>query len=206
MDGFDVVEERIELPSACLSLLRPRDSEELLDEEAFEREEFLPYWADLWPSARALAAHLTRLPLSGMRVLELGCGLGVPSLVAALAGAEVLATDWSADALRFVDLNAARNGAALETRLVRWDDPRALQDETSFDLVVAADVLYEQRNVDQLLGLLPEVTAPGGRVVLMDPDRVPAQRFLREAEAAWTVRIEPTAVERVRLVELRRTV
>src|SRR4051794_31355437 len=151
MDGFDVVEERIELPSACLSLLRPRDSEELLDEEAFEREEFLPYWADLWPSARALAAHLTRLPLSGMRVLELGCGLGVPSLVAALAGAEVLATDWSADALRFVDLNAARNGAALETRLVRWDDPRALQDETSFDLVVAADVLYEQRNVDQLL-------------------------------------------------------
>src|SRR4051812_10207976 len=60
MDGFDVVEERIELPSACLSLLRPRDSEELLDEEAFEREEFLPYWADLWPSARALAAHLTR--------------------------------------------------------------------------------------------------------------------------------------------------
>jgi predicted nicotinamide N-methyase len=52
--------------------------------------------------------------------------------------------------------------------------------------VIAADVLYEQRNVDQLLDLLPRLV-DGGRVVLADPGRIPATRFLREAAGAWQI-------------------
>src|SRR5205085_7908035 len=74
-----------------LELQRPRDPEALLSEEEFARDEFLPYWAELWPSALELAAVVEARELRGMRVLELGCGLGVPSLVAARAGALVLA-------------------------------------------------------------------------------------------------------------------
>jgi predicted nicotinamide N-methyase len=74
-----------------LSLLRPAAPEALIDEGAFERDEFLPYWAELWPAATALAAALPA-QLGGVRVVELGCGLGVPSLVAAARGAEVTAT------------------------------------------------------------------------------------------------------------------
>ena len=81
-----------------LSLVRPSSPEALLDEEAFAHDEFLPYWAELWPAASALAAALPD-DLSGLRVVELGCGLGVPSLVAAHRGADVVATDWAADAI-----------------------------------------------------------------------------------------------------------
>ena len=70
-----------------LSLLRPVSPDALLDEEAFARDEFLPYWAELWPAATALAAALP--DVAGLRVVELGCGLGLPSLVAAARGADV---------------------------------------------------------------------------------------------------------------------
>ena len=78
-----------------LSLLRPRDPEALLDEEAFAVDEFLPYWAELWPvgaRARPRAAAEAR---RDVRASSSGAGLGVPSLVAAARGAEVTAIDWA---------------------------------------------------------------------------------------------------------------
>ena len=72
----DLVEHVVALPGRELLLLAPRDGEALLSEEAFEQEEFLPYWAELWPSALALARVVARRPLTGRRTIELGCGLG----------------------------------------------------------------------------------------------------------------------------------
>src|SRR5919199_6483413 len=132
-----------------LDLLVPPDPEALLDERAFEDEEFLPYWAELWPSALALADILAGAPPAA-RMLELGCGLGVPSLVAALRGAEVLATDWSPDALELLRANAQRVGAELAVQRLAWADGAAGLAET-WPLVVAADVLYERRNAPLLL-------------------------------------------------------
>jgi len=187
-----------------MKLRRPRDSDELIDERASEREEYLPYWADLWPSSRALAAALVEQPPRGLRVLELGCGLALPSIAAAMLGAaEVLATDWSADALAFAGVNAALNGVTLPTLLSRWDDPEATIARGAWDLVIAADVLYEQRNVDELLPLLPRLVGVEGRVVVADPDRVPAQRFLREAAAAWLVESRQASERKVVLHTLR---
>src|SRR5687768_7816263 len=94
-----LVDETVRLGARELSVLHPPDAEALLSEEAFEREEFLPYWAELWPSGVALAREVAGRPLAGVRVLELGCGLGMPSLAAALGGAHVLATDWAPDAI-----------------------------------------------------------------------------------------------------------
>ena len=98
---------------AALQVLRPRDAEALLDDHAFEHEEYLPYWAELWPSGVALARRVAVRSLRGARVLELGCGLGLPSLAAALAGGRVLATDWSAEAIDATAANAKRNGIEL---------------------------------------------------------------------------------------------
>src|ERR687891_1653246 len=111
----EVVEETVTVAERELRIVRPRDAEALLDEEAFEHEEFLPYWAELWPSALALARAIAGRSLRGARTLELGCGLGLPSIAAALAGGRVLATDWSPDAVAMTAENAARNGAELET-------------------------------------------------------------------------------------------
>ena len=149
----DLVEESVPLRGAALQVLRPRDAEALLDERAFEHEEFLPYWAELWPSGVALARRVAARALKGARVLELGCGLGLPSLAAALAGGRVLATDWSPQAIELLRDNAERNGAELELEIADWAHPEALIERAPWDLVLGADLLYERRNVAPLLDL-----------------------------------------------------
>jgi predicted nicotinamide N-methyase len=173
------VEETFEVAGRTLTLLRPPSAEELIDEAAFAAEEFLPYWAELWPSGVALAEHVAARDLRGMRVVELGAGLGLPSLAAGLRGADVLATDWAEAAVALLAANAARNGIALRAEVARWDEPERFG--TDWDLVLAADVLYEQRNTDQLLELLPRLAA--SEILLAEPGRPFAKDFL----ARWNV-------------------
>jgi predicted nicotinamide N-methyase len=123
-------------------------------------------------------------------VVELGCGLALPSIVAALGGARVLATDWSPEALAYVERNARANGAKLETAHVAWADADVLVDAGPFDLVLAADVLYEPRNSAQLLELLPRL---GGEVLLADPGRPALDRFVAAAAERW--RVEGTSAD-----------
>ncbi|MDX6702919.1 MAG: hypothetical protein QOF26_3145 [Baekduia sp.] len=178
----DVVEEVVMVGGRDLAVLRPRDVESLVDEEAFEEDEFLPYWAQLWPSGVALAQTVGVRALRGARVLELGCGLGLPSIAAALAGARVLATDWSPAALDLLERNAERNGATLQTTRVDWTAPGDLLADGPFDLVLAADVLYERRNVGVLAELLPRL---GREVLLADPGRPDLDAFLDDVGTVW---------------------
>jgi predicted nicotinamide N-methyase len=201
----DVVEEVVALAGRDIRLLRPRDSDALLDEEAFEHEEFLPYWAEMWPSSIALARAVAPRSLGGRRVVELGCGLGLPSIVAALAGADVLASDWAPDALAFAERNAQANGATVRTARAAWSEPGVLLAGAPWDLVLASDVLYEQRMADELLTLLPRLVDERGAVWLADPGRPPAAGFLERARAAWEVSSSPDpAGPRVQVHRLRR--
>ena len=186
----DLIEESIGLRGAALQVLRPRDTEALLDDHAFEHEEFLPYWAELWPSGVALARRVAARSLRGARVLELGCGLGLPSLAAALAGGRVLATDWSPQAIELLEENAERNEATVETALVDWLRPDAIVERAPWDLVLAADVLYERRNVAPLLDLLPRLVDERGEIWLADPGRAPAGELLEALGGGWTRRDE----------------
>ena len=177
---LELVERDIAVAGRTLSLLVPTDAEALLDEDAFAHDEFLPYWAELWPSGLALAEAVSGV---GGRVLELGCGLGIPSLVAALGGAEVIATDWAQDAVDLLGRNAQRVGARVRALRWRWTDPAPAQAE----LVIAADVLYERRNGPQLLAALDAVVAPGGEVWIADPGREAAAAFFAAAADRWDV-------------------
>jgi len=175
-----------------VTVARPPSADELIDEAAFDEDEFLPYWAELWPSGVALATVVAALDLRGQRVVELGAGLGLPSLAAALRGADVLATDWADDAVDLLRANAARNGIALRAERVRWDDPGPLLREAPWDVVLGADLLYEGRNAEQLLELLPKL---GGDVLLAEPGRPFAASFL----AHWNVETVADRVYRLRL-------
>ena len=188
----ELVEEVVPLRGRELRVLRPRDAEALLDEEAFEREEFLPYWAELWPSGVALARAVAARALRGRRVVELGCGLGLPSIAAALAGGRVLATDWSEQAVDRAADNARRNGAAIDTFVCSWAAPEPLVARGPWDLVLASDVLYESRDVEPLLAILPRLLAPNGEAWIAEPGRPPARRFLAEAELRFDVRTAKT--------------
>jgi predicted nicotinamide N-methyase len=143
-----------------------------------------PYWSVLWRSGVALARELDGMDLSGLRVVELGCGLGVPSIAAARAGADVLATDADGEALDLLAQNAGLNDVQIETATVDWADPDELIRRAPFDLVLAADVLYERGSVAQLLSLLPQLAA---EVWLADPGRPAAVAFLEQARRRWTV-------------------
>ncbi len=180
-------EERIALGGHELVLRRPDDPESLIDEARFDQDEFLPYWADLWPSAVALAEHVAALELDGKTVLELGCGLAVPSFAAVLAGAElVLATDWAPEAVDLVGANAAANGLGVTGAVLDWTSERA-RDLPMFGLVIAADVLYEERNASPLLDLLEAAVASGGEALIADPGRRHAAAFFDHARAAgWS--------------------
>ncbi|MCW2974725.1 MAG: Methyltransferase type 12 [Actinomycetia bacterium] len=184
----DHVEETVELAGRPLTLLRPASADELIDEQAFDDDEFLPYWAELWPSGVALARAVAELDLRGSRVLELGTGLGLPSLAAALCGADVLATDWADEAVELLRLNAARNRVGLRVDRVRWDDPALLLGEAPWALVLGADLLYERRNADQLLELLPRL---GADVLLADPGRPFTKGFLERAATLWRIETTP---------------
>jgi len=196
----DLVEEIVPLRDGELSVLRPRDSEALLDEEAFEHEEYLPYWAELWPSGVALARELSGRRLRGARTLELGCGLALPSMAAARAGGRVVASDWAPDAVAFARRNAARAGVAIETLVCDWQRPRPLVERAPWQLVLAADVLYERRNGDVLLALLPRLVDERGEVLIADPGRPAAGSFLERAEADF--RIESRRIGRVHIHRL----
>jgi predicted nicotinamide N-methyase len=187
---LDLVEEDV----LGLRLLRPREAEALISEEAFAQDEFLPYWAELWPSAIELVEALPEV--AGLRLVELGCGLGLPSLIAARAGAFVLATDWSEEAVALLRGNAERNEIELETECVDWQRPERLVERAPFDLVLAADVLYERRYVELLLELLPRL---GDEVLLADPGRPFTKAFLERAGKTWDVTTERGRVRRLRL-------
>jgi predicted nicotinamide N-methyase len=187
-----LIEETFELAGRRVSLLRPPSADELIDEDAFDEDEFLPYWAELWPSGIALARAVAVLDLEGVRVLELGAGLGLPSLAAALRGGDVLATDWAEEAVVLLRENARRNEIELRVERVRWDDPAPLLRDAPWGLVLAADLLYERRNADQLLALLPLL---GGEVLLADPGRPFAPAFLEQ----WEVERVDDGVFRLRL-------
>ena len=183
MNTSDWVEEPVPLRDHLLTVRRPRDAESLLSEDEFAGNEFLPYWAELWASGRALAETVIVAALRGARVLEIGCGLALPSFAAALAGGRVTASDWSPEALDVVAANAASNGLSVETMLLDWFAPPS--DLPPFDLVLGADLLYEERNVAALTDLLPRL---GRSVLLADPGRATAGRFFADAGRDWTVR------------------
>jgi len=180
------VTEAIDIGGARFVLERPAEPESLIDEDAFADDEFLPYWAERWPSGIALAEHVAaRDDLRGRRVLEIGCGLGLPSLVAARLGADVVATDWSPDAIALLDRNASRNGLPVSAVPADWRDTDANVSLGPFDLVLAADVLYEARNAAPILTLLAKLGAPA---TIADPGRRHAAGFLDAVRAdGWTI-------------------
>jgi predicted nicotinamide N-methyase len=122
----------------------------------------------------------------------------VPSLAAARAGATALATDADPEALELVAQNAEANGVRVETMTVDWSEPDELAARAPFDLVLAADVLYERSAVAVLLSLLPRL-AP--EAWLADPSRPAAEAFLEQAQRRW--RVETTTRGVVRLHRLR---
>jgi predicted nicotinamide N-methyase len=164
------------------SILKPANSDDLIREEDFVKDERLPYWADVWPSSLILAGKLLEMKGRGKTALELGCGVGLSTLAATTAGYDVLSTDYYEDALDVTRANVFRNlGKLARTRLVDW---RHLPNDLGqFDLVFASDVLYEKEYAELLPVILDRVLVPSGIGLIADPGRVAAPVFVEACGA-----------------------
>ena len=195
----ELVSRSIALPGGALRLLQPSESAELPDAGAVEWAPVAPYWSVLWRSGVALAREVDQAALRGRRVVELGCGLAVPSMAAARAGAAALATDACAQALALAARNARLNEVRVETATVDWAEPEELVGRGPFDLVLGADLLYERASVSLLLGLLPRL-AP--EAWLADPGRPAAGALLEPAESRWSVETRRRGVVEIHRLRL----
>ena len=185
---LDVVDDELDLGHGePLRFVRPADWE-LLCERGGES----PFWAAVWPSGAALARAVAAEParVDGRRVIELGCGLALPGAAAARAGADVVATDLSPVAVVFARINLALAAGSGDAAVL---DIRAPGEPGTYDVVLCADVLYDRRNVEPLLDLVPRLLAPGGEVWLADPGRPGLGELTAAAGERWpgvAVRVE----------------
>jgi predicted nicotinamide N-methyase len=178
----------VRVADESLSILKPRNSDDLISEADYVRDERLPYWADVWPSSLILASRLANAPGSSRTLLELGCGLGIVSITAMRSGFKVLASDYYEDALRFTRANAWRN--LRREPAVRMIDWRALPgDLGAYDIIVAADVLYEMTYAELVADVLATALAPRGMAIIADPGRVGVDMFLEACTARGLTRV-----------------
>ncbi|AEA28515.1 class I SAM-dependent methyltransferase [Pseudonocardia dioxanivorans] len=204
-DPHDVGHSVVELPTGRIELAHPLDALDRIYRLNFGKDGTEPpYWAQPWPSGIELASVVARRDVGGARVLELGCGLALPSLAAAQGGARVLATDHAPGALAFAAHNAERNGIRLEVARCDWSDPWSAVAGAPWDLVLAADVLYDHGSLVALADLLPQLVRGTGEVWIADQDRPPAREFLDACRQWATVSTIDTAHPEVRVHRLRR--
>jgi len=182
-ERFSPLPRDIPVVDTVYRVWQPPDLDALIDVAAFERDERIPYWANVWESAIVLAEEVAALDGRGRSFLELGCGIGLPAIVAARRGFAATATDYEDDALEAVRYNAERNEATgLVSRLVDWRNPP--DDLRGFDHVVAADVLYENHHAVALVAMIARTLAPQGVAWVTDPGRAKAAGFEPAARAA----------------------
>lgn len=180
-DRFSVVYTDIELAGGACRVLHPRNPDDLISEADYVEDERLPYWADIWPSSLALAKSLPGLATKPVRLLELGCGLGLVTIAALRAGHDVLATDYYPDALLFTRRNSlAATGREPRTRMANWREWPS--DSGRFDLMVASDVLYEQAYAGLVADVIASSLAADGVAFVADPGRVALPAFIEACE------------------------
>ncbi len=165
----------VKLPSLELPLIIVEDVEALITDPADEDK--IPLWAEIWPAARGLSQFIwENMNFSGQKVLELGCGLGLPGIVAGLKGARVTFSDYQPDALDICSRNAGLNGlAGAGYHLGDWRNFRL---EELYDWIVGSDILYDPKFHAFLARIFADNTARGGGVLVSHPGRKPTFEFI----------------------------
>lgn len=151
------------------------------DQDLSLREEHCPYFGVMWEAGIGLSQHLTRELCEGKKIIEIGCGLALPSFVATRFGGEVIATDFHIDVPVFLKLNQDKNKIPFKYEELNWREHILKNDKNEigqFDLVLGSDILYESQQPDQVAKALISLLKPGGKILLSDPGRAYVQKFI----------------------------
>jgi predicted nicotinamide N-methyase len=163
---------RLTLPAVPDSFL-----EEPEVREAFERDEYMPYWAYLWPAALKMAATILKSGWPARAdVLEIGAGIGIVGLAGLSRGLNVTISDYEPKAVDLAIYNARQNGLMHGQGMVLdWRSPP----QRKYTFLWGSDLLYEERHHQPLIELTKQVLAEDGMAWFADGGRIPAGRFCR---------------------------
>lgn len=150
------------------------------DQDQSLAEEHCPYFGVMWEAGIGLSQFLTRDMCEGKKILEIGCGLALPSFIATRFGGNVIATDFHADVPLFLDVNKKRNDTNFDYQVMNWrsEIERTKNTLGLFDLVLGSDILYESQHPMQVAEALIAFLRPGGKIILSDPGRAYVQKFI----------------------------
>ena len=152
------------------------------------RRQGLPYWTKLWPAAMIMSQFALRLAKGKGTLLELEAGLGLPGLVAAAGGRQVVLSGQDPDALEFARAAVEKNGLQERVSVVAldWDDPPA--GLHGFSTVLGCELLDDPLRHPRLVELLGELLRPGGTAFVCHEARPLATTFLDLAAGRFSLR------------------
>ena len=206
--GIDAALASVDIGGEEIALWRVADLERHVDRAVLltgENPAEPPYWAHLWGGALVLASSV---PHKTGAVLELGCGLGLPGMVAARRGARVTFVDRVPAALAFVRASARANH--IDTADFVAADFTTPFVNTRFDVVLASEILYDRAAFPAVADAITRLAAPSGTALLTDAHRTDTRAFYAELgkrRLDWTITAHTVREERlpvtVDLVEIR---
>ena len=181
---FPLEELKFTFGEILIRIFRPLNRDQLFDEilsgksdNDLVRDERIPYWCDLWPSALGLAAFLQKnnAMVGGKRVMEIGCGLGLPGILAGKLGAQVTLTDYIDDALLLAGHNWRQNlKSEPHLQTLDWRCPKNVN---AAEVLLASDIAYESRSFAPIVKSLNSLVQAGGIIILSEPNRKFATKF-----------------------------
>jgi 2-polyprenyl-3-methyl-5-hydroxy-6-metoxy-1,4-benzoquinol methylase len=137
-----------------------------------------PLFGMVWPSARMLANTMQTQEIVDKRILEVGCGLGLASLVLQRRLGDITASDRHPLTQLFLNENARINSLPMvKYQTGQWD--RINPALGRFDLIIASDVLYERSHPEMLAGFLDQHAQEDATIIVVDPDRGNRNAFTR---------------------------
>jgi len=186
LSKYKTQKETVEIGGLIFQLVKVTNIDELYlelinkgNDHEDVKDERIPYWADLWHSAIALSQYIVKSNIihKNTNVLEVGCGLGLPGIVAGRFSDHVTFTDYIKEPLEFAEYNWKLNNDHLaQFEILDWRKP-----DPSFasDIVLASDVAYEKRSFKYLLHSFKKLTKPGGCILMSEPNRQFTREFFR---------------------------
>lgn len=162
---YDTDSTPVTLNGRTVTLFTPASIDRFIDPDEVMHD--FPLWTKIWEASGVLASYLATLPPDPQKtMLEIGCGLGLAGIAAAMAGHQVTMTELNSDALNFARANAVANGfPELSIERLDWNDPKL---EGRFDYIVGSETVYKTDDIDGLEALFNRYLSPGGTIILAE--------------------------------------
>lgn len=191
MPGYEVRQQTVNIGGLDYDVRSLLDNQQYADplgsaEDAGMGASGWPLFGQVWPSARVLALAMHSHAIEGKRILEIGAGLALASLVIHRRAGDVTVTDWHPLTETFLQENLLANGLGpLPYQPGNWalDDASGASGLGRFDLIIGSDVLYERQQPAQLARFIDQHATLHAEIIIVDPDRSNRSAFCREMAA-----------------------